>query len=346
MSVSRVAVTALAATLLCFFLPTAAPGHDDTLRALAARHHGLRIGTAVDTDVLASDAAYRGTIAEQFSTVTPENVMKWQLVEPTRGQYDWAAADRLVDFARRIDATVRGHTLVWHNQLPDWLTSGSFTPGELRALLRKHIRDEVGHFRGRIWHWDVVNEAFNEDGTLRDTIWRSNLGDGYIADAFRWAHHADPDAKLFINDYNVEGVNAKSDGLYDLVKRLRAEGVPIDGVGVQAHLGIQYGFPDSLEQNLQRFADLGVEVALTEADVRMPLPVTDEKLQTQADYYSRLVQGCLAVRRCVSFTVWGFTDAHSWVPGFFTGQGAACLYDENLQPKPAYFAVRDDLAAH
>ena len=347
MSVSRVAVTALAATLLCFFLPTAAAsGHDDTLRALAARHHGLRIGTAVDTDVLAADAAYRQTIAEQFSTVTPENVMKWQLVEPTRGQYDWAAADRLVDFASRIDATVRGHTLVWHNQLPDWLTGGSFTPDELRALLRKHIRDEVGHFRGRIWHWDVVNEAFNEDGTLRDTIWRSNLGDGYIADAFRWAHHADPDAKLFINDYNVEGVNAKSDGLYDLVKRLRAEGVPIDGVGVQAHLGIQYGFPDSLEQNLKRFADLGVDVALTEADVRMPLPVTAEKLQTQADYYGRLVQGCLAVRRCVSFTVWGFTDAHSWVPGFFTGEGAACLYDENLQPKPAYFAVRDDLAGH
>jgi endo-1,4-beta-xylanase len=346
MSVSRVAVTALAATLLCFFLPTAAAaGHDDTLRALAARHHGLRIGTAVDTDVLAADAAYRQTIAEQFSTVTPENVMKWQLVEPTQGQYDWAAADRLVDFARRIHATVRGHTLVWHNQLPDWLTGGTFTPDQLRALLRKHIRDEVGHFRGRIWHWDVVNEAFNEDGTLRDTIWRSNLGDGYVADAFRWAHRADPKAKLFINDYNVEGVNAKSDGLYDLVKRLRAEGVPIDGVGVQAHLGIQYGFPDSLRENLQRFADLGVEVALTEADVRMPLPVTDEKLQTQADYYSRLVQGCLAVRRCVSFTVWGFTDAHSWVPGFFTGQGAACLYDENLQPKPAYFAVRDDLAA-
>ncbi len=121
--------------------------------------------------------------------------------------------------------------------------------------------------------------------------------------------------------------------------------MPIDGVGVQAHLGIQYGFPDSIRENLQRFADLGVEVALTEADVRMPLPVTDEKLQTQADYYSRLVQGCLAVRRCVSFTVWGFTDAHSWVPGFFTGQGAACLYDESLQPKPAYFAVRDDLAA-
>jgi endo-1,4-beta-xylanase len=348
MSVSRVAATALAAALLCTILPSSAVagGHDDTLRALAARHHGLRIGTAVDTDVLAAEPDYRRTIAEQFSTVTPENVMKWQLVEPTRGQYDWAAADGLVAFAKRIHATVRGHTLVWHNQLPDWLAGGTFTPKELRALLRKHIADEVGHFRGRIWHWDVVNEAFNEDGTLRDTIWRTNLGDDYIADAFRWARRADGEAKLYLNDYNVEGLGPKSDGLYNLVKRLRAEGVPIDGVGIQGHLGIQYGFPDSVAQNVKRFADLGVDVAFTEVDVRMPLPVTDEKLQTQADYYSGLLQGCLASPRCVSFTVWGFTDAHSWVPGFFDGEGAACLYDENLQPKPAYFAVRDDLASH
>jgi endo-1,4-beta-xylanase len=347
MSASRIAATALVtALLLSCSLPTAASGgHDDTLRALAARHHGLRIGTAVDTDVLAAEPAYRRTIAEQFSTVTAENVMKWQLVEPTQGQYDWDAADGLVRFAQRIHATVRGHTLVWHNQLPGWLTGGSFTDEELRALLRKHVTDEVSHFRGRIWQWDVVNEAFNEDGTLRDTIWRARLGDGYIADAFRWARRADREAKLYINDYNIEGVNPKSDGLYQLVKRLRAEGVPIDGVGIQGHLGIQYGFPDSIRENLQRFADLGVDVALTEVDVRMPLPVTDEKLQTQADYYSRLTQACLAVRRCVAFTVWGFTDAHSWVPGFFDGEGAACLYDEQLRPKPAYFAVRDDLAS-
>src|SRR6266545_7076069 len=141
MRVPRVAAaTALAVVLICFSVPIAAAsqgrGHNDSLAALAARHHGLRIGTAVDTDVLAADAAYRQTIAEQFSTVTAENVMKWQLVEPTQGQYDWAAAGRLVDFARRIHATVRGHTLVWHSQLPDWLTGGSFTPEELRALLR------------------------------------------------------------------------------------------------------------------------------------------------------------------------------------------------------------------
>jgi len=350
MRVPRVAAaTALAVVLMCFSVPIAAAsqgrGHNDSLAALAARHHGLRIGTAVDTDVLAADAAYRQTIVDQFSTVTPENVMKWQLVEPTQGQFDYAAADGLVKFARRNHDKVRGHTLVWHNQLPTWLTSGSFSNDQLRDLLHKHIVDEATHFRGQIWAWDVVNEAFNEDGTLRDTIWRAALGDDYIADAFRWAHRADHKAKLFYNDFNIEGINAKSDAVYALVKRLRAEGVPIHGVGAQAHLGIQFGFPGGVTENLQRFADLGLDVAFTETDARMVLPVTDEKLQRQADFYSQLMQSCLAVRRCVSYTVWGFTDAHSWVPGFFTGQGAACLYDENLQPKPAYFAIRQDLLA-
>ena len=350
MRVPRAAVaTALVAILMSCSVPAAfasqGRGDTDSLAALAARHHGLRIGTAVDTDVLAADAAYRQTIIDQFSTVTPENVMKWQLVEPVQGQFDYAAADGLVRFAQRHDDKVRGHTLVWHNQLPNWLTGGSFTNEQLRDLLRKHITDEVTHFRGKIWAWDVVNEAFNEDGTLRDTIWRTALGDGYIADAFRWAHRADPDAKLFYNDFNIEGVNAKSDAVYNLVNQLRAEGVPIDGVGIQGHLGAQFGFPGQVTENLQRFADIGVDTAFTEVDVRMVLPPDDQKLAIQADYYSRLMQSCLTVRRCVSYTVWGFTDAHSWVPGFFTGQGAACLYDENLQPKPAWFALRDLLAA-
>ncbi|MEN3362485.1 MAG: endo,4-beta-xylanase, partial [Mycobacteriales bacterium] len=171
-----------------------------TLRAAAAGQH-RRIGTAVDTDALAANPTYRAKVGTEFSTVTPENVMKWQLVEPTRGQLDFAAADGLVAFARAHGQLVRGHTLVWHNQLPTWLTDGvadgSITPTQLRGILRQHIRDEVGHFRGKIWQWDVVNEAFNDDGTLRDTIWLQQLGPGYIADAFRWAHEADPKALLF-----------------------------------------------------------------------------------------------------------------------------------------------------
>lgn len=319
-------------------------GHvpDDSLRALAARV-GLCIGTAVDTDELATNATYRQISADQFSSVTPENVMKWDAVEPIQGTYNWAPADQLVDFARSHGQLVRGHALVWHNQLPGWLTDGRYPSDQLRALLKKHITDEVRHFRGRIWQWDVVNEAFNDDGTLRDSIWLRELGPCYIADAFRWAHQADPHALLFYNDYNIEGTGTKSDAVYALVKQLRAQGIPIGGVGFQTHLDTQYDFPTQMQQNMQRFADLRLDVAVTEADVRIPLPVSStEQLAQNADYTQSL-QACLAVRRCISYTVWGFSDAYSWVPGVFAGEGSADLYDENLQPKPAFYAVQQDL---
>jgi len=315
----------------------------DTLRA-AAQRAGIRIGTAVDDTALTGDQPYRQIVGREFSTVTPENAMKWEAVEPTRGTYDWAAADRLVDFARSHGQTVRGHTLVWHSQNPAWLTEAAFTPAQLREILRRHILDEVGHFKGRIWHWDVVNEAFNEDGTLRDTIWLRNLGPGYIADAFRWAHQADPEAQLFLNDYNNEGINPKTDAYYALVKRLRAEHVPVDGYGVQGHLALQYDFPADVTANLRRFDALGLQTAFTEVDVRMILPADAVKTQAQAQGFATLLRSCLLVRRCVSYTVWGFTDKYSWVPGVFDGQGAATPYDEALTPKPAYFALRDTLA--
>jgi endo-1,4-beta-xylanase len=315
----------------------------DSLRALASRV-GLRVGTAVNTDAFAADAKYRKITNQQFSTVTPENVMKWQLVEPTQGTYDWAAADRLVKSAEANGQLVRGHTLVWHSQLPDWLTAGTYTSTQLRALLHKHITDEVTHFRGKIWQWDVVNEAFNDDGTMRDTIWLRAMGPGYIADAFRWAHKADPHALLFYNDYNIEGLGPKSDAVYALAKQLRAQGVPINGVGVQTHLDTQYGFPNQMTQNLQRFAHLGLKLALTEVDVRTTLPVTTpEELAQNADY-SQTLQACLLVRQCISYTVWGFGDAYSWVPSVFAGEGAADIYDANLAAKSSYYALQQDLA--
>jgi endo-1,4-beta-xylanase len=257
---------------------------------------------------------------------------------------DFSQGDALVRFARANHQLVRGHTLVWHSQLPAWLTSGTFTPAELRDILRRHIFEEAGHFRGRIYAWDVVNEAFNEDGTLRQTIWLNALGPGYIADAFRWAHQADPHAKLYYNDFNLESIGPKSDAALALVKQLQAQHVPIDGVGFQGHLSIEFPYPDTFGANLQRFAAAGVDVAITEGDVRMVLPVTPEKLATQATYFGNMMRGCVAVRRCVSFTLWGFTDKYSWVPGFFAGEGAATPLDESFQPKPAYFALRDALA--
>jgi endo-1,4-beta-xylanase len=314
-----------------------------TLRELA-QHTGLRVGTAVDTSALAADATYRSTVEDQFSTVTPENVMKWEAVEPQRGEYDFTAADQLVAFAQANGQKVRGHTLVWHNQLPAWLTSGTWTKAELTSILRQHIFSEAGHFRGRIWAWDVVNEAFNDDGTLRDTLWLRGIGPSYIADAFTWAHQADPKAILFYNDYNIEGINPKSDAVLSLVRSLRRSGVPVQGVGLQGHLGTQYDFPADVLQNLRRFDGLGLRTAITEADVRSILPVDSAKLQAQAQGYSLMMQSCLLVRGCISYTVWGFTDKYQWVPGVFAGQGEAALFDENYVAKPAFDALRRDLA--
>ncbi|MFF9262270.1 endo-1,4-beta-xylanase [Streptomyces longwoodensis] len=320
-------------------------GKERTLRQLAADDR-LRIGTAVDMSALADDTDYRRLTGEQFSTVTPENVMKWEVIEPQRGVYDYAAADQLVAFAARHGQKVRGHTLVWHSELPSWLTTGDFTAQELRQILHRHITDTVRHFKGRIWQWDVVNEAVNDDGTLRDSIWLRKLGPGYIADAFRWAHEADPHAKLFYNDYNIEWSGPKSDAVLDLVGRLRAEGVPIDGVGFQGHLGIQYGLPGGVPENFARFEKLGLDTAVTEADVRMVLPADDEKLATQAEGYRLLLDACLRTRHCISFTVWGFTDRYSWVPGVFEGEGAANLLDEDYGVKPAFRAVQKALSGH
>ncbi|HLV99316.1 MAG TPA: endo-1,4-beta-xylanase [Ktedonobacterales bacterium] len=309
-----------------------------TLRELAARL-GIHIGSAVSYSALTSDAQYAHILGQQFSAITPENEMKWVSVEAQQGVYDFAQADAEVQFAQHQHQLVRGHNLVWFEQLPTWLTGGTFTKAQLAAILQQHIATEVGHFRGDIWQWDVVNEPFNDDGTLRNTLWLNALGSDYIADALRWAHQADPNAKLFLNDYNIEGIGAKSDAMYALVKGLLAQHVPIDGVGFETHLDLQFGLPPMIKENLQRFAALGLDVDITEMDVRMSLPATSDDLTAQANVYAQLMQDCIAVPRCVDFTVWEYTDAYSWVPNAFAGEGAADIYDNNLAPKPAYDAL-------
>lgn len=310
------------------------------LRELADARR-IRLGSAVNVDAL-RDAEYREILGREFNAVTPETAMKWSMVEPRRGEYDRSAADELLAFAERHDQQVYGHTLVWHKQVPDWVTEGDYDDAQLRDVLRKHVQDEASYFRGRVWAWDVVNEALDEDGTLRDSLWARRLGPDYIADAFRWAEAADPDAKLFINDYGIEGINTKSDAMYALVGRLLAQGVPIDGVGFQVHWSLD-PLPDTLQANLERFAALGVDVAITELDVRMPEPATEEQLKRQAELYAQVVGACLAVPRCVSVTVWGFSDAYSWVPSQYPGRGAAAIFDADHRPKPAYTAVAEML---
>ena len=330
----------------------------DSLRALAAPTN-LRIGTAV-TPFELDNAPYRQITGDQFSSVTPGNEMKWQVVEPTRGTYDWSAADRLVTFAQEHGQLVRGHTLMWHNQLPTWLTTGvangTISNTDLMGLLHKHITDEATHFKGKIWQWDVANEFFtdsNPSGINPNDFWVSHLGVGVLADAFRWAHQADPHAILVYNDYNIageDGSNAKSDAVYAWVQQMLAQGVPIDAIGDQGHLDTQFGFPTRMTADLQRYADLGLKVAITEADVRTF--VNDATAQVPTDHlatfaqpyeFSEMLMACLAVRSCLSFTVWGFGDANSWIPGFFKGEGFATIYDVNLNPKAAFTTLQEDL---
>ena len=320
-------------------LPTA--NTSATLRELAGSRY---FGTALAVPTVSNDATYAKIAGEQFSQITPENAMKWGPVEPTQGQFDWSGADEVVAFAEAHDQKIRGHALVWHTQLPDWINNGTFTAAQLNDILESHITTEVSRYKGKIYAWDVVNEVIADDGTMRDTIFYKTLGKDYIANAFKWAHAADPSAKLYINDYDVEGANPKSNALYDLVKSLKSQGVPIDGVGFQGHFDLQYPFPTDMVQNMQRFADLGVEVAITELDVRMATPATPAKLATQADYYKQAVEACLAVQQCVGITVWGFDDKHSWVPYTFPSLGAADLYDASYAPKPALAAVQQALA--
>jgi endo-1,4-beta-xylanase len=344
---------------------TAAPAvAPDSLRALAAKV-GLRIGTAASPSRL-SNPQVAAITAGQTSVLTPENEMKWQVVEPTQGQFDWSGADQVVAFAKAHHQLMRGHTLMWHNQLPTWLTNGvtngTISDAQLTDLLHQHITTEVSRYKGKIWQWDVANELFanswdtaQADGLNANDFWISHLGSGIVADAFTWAHAADPNALLCYNDFNIageDGTNAKADAVYKFVKNLLAQGVPISCVGEQGHLDTQYGFSGQLmQQDLQRYASLGIKVAITEADVRTFIETTDSK-QTPTNGLEKFAQpyefgqelkACLAVKDCISFTIWGFGDGQSWVPGVFSGEGYADIYDTGFQPKDAYFELQQDL---
>ncbi|MGO3313732.1 MAG: endo-1,4-beta-xylanase [Brachybacterium tyrofermentans] len=326
--------------------------------AWAARS-SMKIGTAVaggghhtddpDSPSSTEAAAYAEVLNREFSSVSAENQMKWEYLHPERDTYAFEDGDAIASSAQQSGQVVRGHTLFWHSQNPTWLEEGGFSAEELRVILKDHIDTVVGHYRGQIQQWDVCNEIFTEEGELRENnIWLRELGPGIIADAFRWARAADPGALLFFNDYNVDGINPKSDAYYALIQELLAEGIPVDGFATQGHLSTRYGFPADLAENLQRFADLGLETAITELDVRMDLPEsgrpTTEQLEKQAEYYRRVTEAAVAVDGCNSLTLWGFADSYSWVPGTFPGEGAATVMWEDFTRKPAYYAVQDALA--
>jgi len=305
----------------------------------------MLFGTAARFEVLRDDNRYRDTLRHTFTLLVPENGMKFGELEPKRGQFDFSQADALVNFARLNGMWVRGHTLVWGQYLPDWLTQGNFTRAEVMAILKNHIETVVGHYRGQVVAWDVVNEAM-DGSNLRDTFWLRTLGPDFVRLAYMWAHEADPHVKLYYNDWGDDEIGPKFDAILALVTKLRSQGVQIDGVGLESH----YGFgsplkPRDVQENMRRLKDAGLEVYVSEMDVQISvLPGSyAEKLHEQADIFRQMAELCRVAGNCHSFTVWGVTDQYSWIPTYVGHPDAPLLFDTNYQPKPAYYAVRDAL---
>ncbi|GGZ91684.1 endo-1,4-beta-xylanase [Streptomyces echinoruber] len=301
----------------------------DTLGSAAAAK-GRYFGTAVAASHL-GESAYAGTLDREFTAVTPENEMKWDATESTRGTFTFGAADQIVSHAQAHSMKIRGHTLVWHSQLPSWVSG--LSASDLRTAMNNHITQVMQHYKGKIYAWDVVNEAFQDGGSgaRRSSPFQDKLGNGFIEEAFRTARSVDPNAKLCYNDYNTDGINAKSNAVYNMVKDFKSRGVPIDCVGFQSHFNSASPVPSDYQANLQRFADLGVDVQITELDI-------EGSGTAQATNYANVVKACLAVSRCTGITVWGITDKYSW-----RSSGTPLLFDSNYTKKPAYDAVLSTL---
>ncbi|KAG6830136.1 hypothetical protein H0H92_002000 [Tricholoma furcatifolium] len=317
------------------------------LNQVAREAKKLYFGTA--TDLFFFDGSDSGENTDQpyisiledvktFGQLTAGNTMKWEYTEPERGVFNFTESDELVKFAEHNGQIMRGHNCVWYNELPDWLTSVTWDAPTLAEIVTTHCYNVVKHFEGKIYSWDVINEPFNDDGTFREDMWYNTLNTSYIPITLLAARAADPFAKLYINDYNIEGPGAKSTAMINLVKQLQSEGIPIDGVGVQGHL-IVGELPSGIEDNLRAFTEAGVEVAITELDIRMNLPATPALLEQQKADYQTVITACKNVPGCVGVTVWDFSDEYSWVPSTFPGQGDACPWDDNMQRKPAYDGI-------
>lgn len=331
--------------------PTVAPA-THTLRA--AFDGAFLVGAALNSaQFTGRDTLGAGLVTAQFNTITPENALKWGSLHRQPGGYDFSRADQYVAFGERNDMFIVGHTLVWHKQTPQWVfqdwSGNPVSRDTLLARLRDHIQTVVGRYRGRIKGWDVVNEALNEDGTLRQTPWLAGLGEAYIALAFRFAHEADPDAELYYNDYSLENA-PKRRGALDLIRRLKDEGIPIAGVGLQGHDHLDWPTPAQEDSTIAAFAALGVHVMITELDIDVlppnlnPFPdsLPDSLQHAFARQYAALFAVFMRHADAITrVTFWGVSDGDSWlnnwpVPG---RTNYPLLFDRQHRKKPAFDAV-------
>lgn len=355
-------INLLVLMLLCLSLTASGcektVGGNDTV--LSEQDKGLKdyylgffpIGAAVTPNSLNGEES--DFIKKHFNSLTAEDVMKPASLNPEENRYSWANADKIVNFAVDNGMKIRGHTLVWHKQTPAWFfkdAAGNTVSREVAlARLKEHITSVVGRYKGKVYAWDVVNEAIDDNGGYRDTEWYRICGKEYIALAFRWAHEADPDAKLYYNDYNTE-FPGKRDKIANLLKELKDEGVPVDGIGLQGHWNIINPSETDLRNAITKYASLGLDIQITELDVSVYSSsetdpsdnlFTAEREQKQREKYAMIFRVFRDMRNSIDgVTFWNVSDRYSWLDNFPVKgrKNYPLLFDQKLQPKKAYWDV-------
>lgn len=306
------------------------------------------MGASLNINLMKTNTKYSGVVTKEFNSITAENAMKFGGLHPSPTTYFWNDADYLVNFAQTNNKRVHGHTLVWHNSLPSWVTNFVGDSAAWENLLKNHIQTVVGHFKGKVASWDVVNEDFEDTGVPRNSIWRQKLGNDYIARCFQYARQADPDVLLFYNDYGHEYSTAKRTAIINMLASFKTRGIPVDGIGMQFH--ITYTQTDAnIAAAINAAAATGLKVHISELDVRLntnknkALTFTSTLAEQQAAKYKAVVKAYNAIPKNQQFgiTTWNVGDADSWIPSWQDAPDWPLPFNATYGRKSAYKAIID-----
>jgi endo-1,4-beta-xylanase len=301
------------------------------------------IGTAIDFVELENNPLYKSIAIKQFNSITPENIFKAQYIHPEPLLFNWAEADSLLSFCQNNNKRLHGHTLIWHQQLPQWILDYQGSISDWEQLMKVHIQTIITHYKNKVTAWDVVNEAFNEDGTLRNSIWKQKIGIGYIEKAFIYAREADPNALLFYNDFNLESNPTKRNSVLALLNNLRNRGVKIDGIGIQMHISTNYPAPSQIANAFEEIVADKYKIHVSELDISVnplgkDIELSETLLNEQANLLGSVVVNYNNIPKPYQYgiTFWGISDKNSWIRSFYNRQDYPLLYDDNYLPKPSY----------